>query len=62
MLTFRDTDKKFELQGDPLKLISNKNYKVDLANLSVIKSLISQKNSISMKKLCVIKILGINDL
>ena len=32
MLTFRD--KKFELLGDLLKMITKKNYKVDLANLS----------------------------
>ena len=34
LLNFRDTDKKFELQGDLLKLITNKKYNVDLANLS----------------------------
>ena len=33
LLTFRDTDKKFELQGYPSKMITNKNYNVDLANL-----------------------------
>ena len=33
MLIFRNTDKKFELQGDLLKMISNKNYNVDLAKL-----------------------------
>ena len=33
LLTFRDTDKKFELQGNLLKMITNKNYNVDLANL-----------------------------
>ena len=33
-LTFRDTDKEFEIRGDPLKMITNKNYKVDLAGLS----------------------------
>ena len=32
--TFCDTDKKFELKGDLLKIIPNKNYKFDLANLS----------------------------
>ena len=31
MLTFHDTDKKFELQGDHLKTINNKNYYVHLA-------------------------------
>ena len=34
LLTFLYTDKKFELQGDLLKTITNKNYNVDLANLS----------------------------
>ena len=33
MLTFRDTGKEFELKGDLLKLITNKNYNVDLASL-----------------------------
>ena len=34
MLTFRDTDKEFERKGDLLKMITNKNYNVDLASLS----------------------------
>ena len=34
LLTFRDTNKKFELMGDLLKMITNKNYKVDLASSS----------------------------
>ena len=34
LLTFRDTGKEFELKGDFLKMITNKNYKVDLASLS----------------------------
>ena len=34
LLTFRKTDKKFELRGDRLKLITNKNYNVDLSSLS----------------------------
>ena len=33
MLTFRDTGKKFELKGDLLKMITKKNYNVDLASL-----------------------------
>ena len=33
LLTFRDTGKGFELQGKLLKLITNKNYNVDLASL-----------------------------
>ena len=34
MLKFRDTSKEFELTGDLLKMITNKNYNVDLASLS----------------------------
>ena len=34
LLTFRVTVKEFELTGDLLKLITNKNYNVDLASLS----------------------------
>ena len=34
MLTFRDTGKGFELKGDLLKMITNKNYNVDHASLS----------------------------
>ena len=34
LLTFRETDKEFELKGDILKMITNKNYNVDLASLS----------------------------
>ena len=34
LLTFRDTLKKFELQGDFLKMITNKNYSIHLAKLS----------------------------
>ena len=37
MLTFRDTGKEFELKGDLFKLITNKNYNVDLTSLSAIK-------------------------
>ena len=33
-LKFRDTGKIFELKGDLLKMITNENYNVDLANLS----------------------------
>ena len=33
LLTFRDTNKQFELKGDLLKMITNKNYNVDLASL-----------------------------
>ena len=34
MLTLRDTKKQFELKGDLLKTITNKNYNVDLASLA----------------------------
>ena len=34
LLTFRDTNKQFELDGDLLKMITNKNYNVDLSSLS----------------------------
>ena len=34
MLTFRDTNKQFELRGDLLKMITNSKYNVDLASLA----------------------------
>ena len=34
MLTFRDTNKQFELKGDLLEMIANKNYNEDLASLA----------------------------
>ena len=34
MLTFRDTNKQFELTGDLLEIITNKDYNVDLASLT----------------------------
>ena len=34
LLTFRDTNKQFELKGDLLKMITNKNYNVNNASLS----------------------------
>ena len=34
LLTFRDTGKEFELRGDLLKMILNKNYNVNLASLA----------------------------
>ena len=34
ILTFRDTAKEFELKGDLLEMITNKDYNVDLAKLS----------------------------
>ena len=33
-LTFRDTGKEFELKGNFLKMITNKNFNVDLASLA----------------------------
>ena len=33
MFIFRDTGKEFELKGDLLKVMTNKNYNVDLASL-----------------------------
>ena len=37
MLTFRDTNKQFELTGDLLEMITNKDYNVDHASLAVKK-------------------------
>ena len=34
LFTFRDTNKRLKLDGDLLKMITNKNYNVDLASLS----------------------------
>ena len=34
MLTFRDTNKQFELKGDYLEMITNNKYNVDLASLA----------------------------
>ena len=34
MLTFRDTNKQFELKGDLLEMITNSKFNVDLASLS----------------------------
>ena len=34
LLTFRDTGKEFELKGDLLKMMTNKNFNVNLASLS----------------------------
>ena len=38
MLTFRDTNKQFELKGDLLEVITNSKYNVDLASLAEKKS------------------------
>ena len=37
MLTFRDTNKQFELKGDLLEMITNSKFNVDLASLSDMK-------------------------
>ena len=56
-LTFRDRDKKLELEGDILKMITNKNYNVEQSKLSDKKIMLDfAKKSISMKKLQAIKI------
>ena len=34
MLTFRDTNKQFELKGDLLEMITNSKFNVDLASLA----------------------------
>ena len=34
LLKFCDTGKEFELKGDVLKMITNKNYNVDLGSLA----------------------------
>ena len=39
LLTFRDTNKKFKLQGDLVKMITNKNGNVDLRNSQLKKLL-----------------------
>ena len=36
-LVFRDTNKKFEQEGDLLRMMTNKNYNVDLAFIQIIK-------------------------
>ena len=47
LLTFCDTGKVFELKGDLLKMITNKNYKVDLASLA------DKKNMYDFAKKCI---------
>ena len=39
MLTFRDTRREIELKGELLKMITNKNYNVNLASLQDKKSM-----------------------
>ena len=60
-LTFRVTDKRFDFQGDVLKIITNKIYTIDLAKLSDKKLMFKfAKKCVSMKELWVIKVIGIN--
>ena len=54
LLTYRDRNKKFELQGDRLTVTTNKNYNVDLANLPDKKLMYE----FAMKKSCDEKTLG----
>ena len=63
MLTFPDTGEEFKLQGDLLKMITNRGYNVDLAKLSDKKyCMSSQKKCILMSKLKVINLLEIERL
>ena len=48
LLTFRDTDENFELQEDHLKMMTNKNFNVDLAKLS------DEKQCMILKKKCIL--------
>ena len=60
LLTFRDTNKVFELKGDLLKMITNKNYNVDLASLADKKLMYDfAKEMILIQKLKVINLLEI---
>ena len=61
LLRLRDKDKEFEIQGSLSKMITNKNYNVDLANSQDKKLIIGlQKKCTLMKKLLVIKAQGMN--
>ena len=63
MFTFRDTGREFELKGDLLKMITNKNYKVDLARLSDKKVMYDfAKECILMKEMLVINLFEIESL
>ena len=61
LLTFRDTGKLFELNGDLLKLIINKKYNVDLASLSDKKLMydFAQEMNFDIKNLKVMNLLEI---
>ena len=61
LLTFRDTDRERELQGDLLKLITNKNYNVDFANSGDKYIMYDfEKKCTLMKKFELTKVLGKN--
>ena len=63
MLTFRDTDKKFELKGDLLEMINKTNYNVDLAWLWDKKMMYDfAKEMYFDSKLLVVKAIEIEDL
>ena len=53
LLTFRDRNKQFELKGDLLKMITNKNYNVDLACLSDKKLLYDFAKEMHFDERCV---------
>ena len=56
LIIFLDTDKKFQLKGDLLEMITNKDYNDDLANLSYKNYCLKLRNKcILMKKLRVLK-------
>ena len=48
LLAFRDTNKQFELKGDLLKMITNKNYNVDHASSS------NKKECMILQKKCIL--------
>ena len=54
MLTFRDTRKEFELTGDLLEMITNKNYNVNLASLAEKKLMydFAKEMNFDLKALC----------
>ena len=56
MLTFRDTNKQFELKGDLLEMITNSKFNVDLASLSDKKLMydFAKETHFDKKKLLVI--------
>ena len=53
LLTFRDSGKVFELKGELLKMITNKNYNVDHASLSDKKLMYNFAKEMNFDKSCV---------